>query len=226
MSFQGSLSNSLSSYPAVKRIWYYADRSPDLASLLKFLNETASTVEGLHDPSLVDYAFSYTFTFSRSGATFSERGKTAAQDIRDGNEQDKIRQFSEAVLKLGKDPDLLPELTRHGITAIWGVLVNDNCKQQQQSGKSLSSSSVQSRSYLMLRNDSPCPDFLSCTLAISGWTSQTISPTARRIETTVSSIRRSIHPGLFPSPSATSVLAGNAHPQPKQKFRAAEPGAT
>jgi hypothetical protein len=121
----------------VKRIWYYADRSPDLPSLLKFLNETAETVGGLHDPSLVDYAFSYTFTFSRSGATFSERGKAAAQDIRDGNEPDKIRQFSEAVLKLRKKPDLLSELTHHGLTAICGVLVSDDCKQQQQLSKSL-----------------------------------------------------------------------------------------
>jgi hypothetical protein len=129
--------NSLSSYPAVKRIWYYADRSPDLASLLTFLNETAAMTSDLRDPSLVDYAYSYTFTFSRSGATFSERGKAAAQDIRDGNEPEKVRRFSEAVLKLRKDPDLLPELTHQGLAAICGVLARDDCKQRQYSDKSL-----------------------------------------------------------------------------------------
>jgi len=124
--------NTIASYPAVKRLWYYADRSPDVPSLVNFVNEIASTVSELHDPTLVDYAFSYTFTFSRAAATFSERGQAIALDIRDGNEPEKIKRFSEAILRLRKEPDLLSELTRTGLAAICPVLLRDDCKVPQQ----------------------------------------------------------------------------------------------
>src|ERR1700682_3888985 len=129
--------NGIFDSPAGKRIWYYADRSSDIASLVGFVNETASTVSRLKDPSLVDYALSNTFVFSRATSTFSERGKANAQDIRDGNAPEKVRRFSEEILKLRKAPDLLSELTHAGLTAICGVLLRDDCKEQQQSERSL-----------------------------------------------------------------------------------------
>ncbi len=129
--------NSIFSSPAVKRLWYYADRSPDIPSLINFVNEMASAVSELKDPNLVDYALSNVFTFSRSNSSFSDRGKAAAQDIRDGNEPEKVRRFSEAILSLRQDPNLLSELTSAGLAAICGVLVRDDCKEQQRSDNSL-----------------------------------------------------------------------------------------
>jgi Zn-dependent M16 (insulinase) family peptidase len=129
--------NAIYASPASKRIWYYADRSPDIPSLLGFVNEMASSASELTDSTLVDYAFSNTFTFSRGALTFTERGKVAAQDIRDGNEPEKVRRFSEAILKLRKEPNLLSELTRDGLPAICGVLLMNECKEQHQTERSL-----------------------------------------------------------------------------------------
>ena len=70
-------------------------------------------------------------------SSFSERGKAAAQDIRDGLEPEKVRRFSEAILSLTRDPNLLSELTQAGLKAICGVLLRDDCKEQQQSENSL-----------------------------------------------------------------------------------------
>ena len=129
--------NSIYSSPAVKRIWYYADRSPDVPSLISFVNEMAPTVSELRDPGFVDYSFSNAFASFRAMSSFSERGKAAAQDIRDGLEPAKVRRFSEAILSLRRDPNLLSELTQAGLKAICGVLLRDDCKEQQQSENSL-----------------------------------------------------------------------------------------
>jgi hypothetical protein len=125
--------NTIGSNPAISRIWYYADRSPDVTSLVKFVNETASGATDFHDPSVVDYTLSYRFSFfSRAGLPFSERGKTIAQDIRDGNTPEKVKKFSEAILALRKDSNLFPELTYSGLSAACAVLLRDDCRKQQQ----------------------------------------------------------------------------------------------
>jgi hypothetical protein len=129
--------NGIFNDPGGKRIWYYADRSPDIASLITFVNEMASTALGSSDLSVVDYALSNTFTFSMARSTFSQRGKAAAQDIRDGKEPEKIHRFSEELLKLRKEPDLPPKLTNTGFAAICGVLLREDCNKQHQSERSL-----------------------------------------------------------------------------------------
>jgi Zn-dependent M16 (insulinase) family peptidase len=123
--------------PAFGLTWYYAYRSPDIASLIRLVNSTVSGASALDDSSIVDHALSQTFSFSRSAATFSERGKAAAQDIRDGNEPEKIRRFSEAILKLRQEPDLLEELARAAPVSIGGVLLDEKYVEQQRSGRSL-----------------------------------------------------------------------------------------
>lgn len=129
--------NSIYSNPAVERIWYYADRSPDVPSLINFVNEIAPAVSGLRDPAFVDYAYSNSFASFRAMSSFSERGKAAAQDIRDGLEPENVRRFSEAILSLRKDPNLLSELTEAGFKAICGVLLLDDCSEQHRSENSL-----------------------------------------------------------------------------------------
>jgi hypothetical protein len=123
--------NGIFDSPALKRTWYYADRSPDIAALLGFVNGIASTVTGLKDPDLIDYALSNTFTFSRTSLSFSERGKAGAQDIRDGNESKTVHRFAMGLLELRKEPGLLSEVTHSGLAAICGVLFRSDCRDSQ-----------------------------------------------------------------------------------------------
>jgi Zn-dependent M16 (insulinase) family peptidase len=118
-----------------QRTYYYADRSPDIPSLVRLVNQMASQILESNDPRLIDYALSNSF-FYREMFSFSERGKAAAQDIRDGNEPEKVRRFYEEILKLRKDRNLLPDLVRNGVAAICGVLVRDDCQDQQRALRS------------------------------------------------------------------------------------------
>src|SRR5262249_16838743 len=79
-------SNGIACDPSQELIIYFAQRSPDIASLMQLANSTAVTISQLNDSSLIDYSLQRSFPVSRSMATFSERGAELAQDIRDGNE--------------------------------------------------------------------------------------------------------------------------------------------
>ncbi len=129
--------NGIESDPHWKVIWYSANRVPNIAALLKLVNSTASTATELQDSSLIDHTLSKTLSFSRASATFSDRGKALAQDLRDGNDPAMIRRFSEAILQLSKEPGLSAELTSAAIPSICGVLLRDDCKVEQQAGNSL-----------------------------------------------------------------------------------------
>jgi hypothetical protein len=129
--------NNLGSDPALKLMWYHADKSPDIPSLIRLVNSIASGAPELRDPSLVDYVLALMFSFSREMSTTSERGKEMAHDLRDGNEPEKNRQYSQAILRLRHDPDLLRALTDAGLTSICGVLLRDDCKREQEAEHSL-----------------------------------------------------------------------------------------
>jgi len=130
-------SNGIGQYPAAKLIWYYAERSPDLPSLIKLVNSMASGTQELQDPRIVDYAMSGAFSFSRLTNSASARGRAMAHDLRDGNEPEKIRQFSEAILKLRQDHNLLRDLKDVTLTSICGVLLRDDCRKEQEAGESV-----------------------------------------------------------------------------------------
>src|SRR5258708_593139 len=129
--------NSIASSPAGKMIWYYANKSPDIPSLIKLVNSIASGTQDLKDPSLVDYAMSQTFSFPRSIFNPSTRRKTMAHDLRDGNEPEKVRRFSEALVKLRQEPHLFQGLKDAALTSICGVLVKNDCGKEQKAGQSL-----------------------------------------------------------------------------------------
>jgi Zn-dependent M16 (insulinase) family peptidase len=129
--------NGIRTDPALRLMYYYADRSPDIPSLLELVKSVARKTPDLHDPFLIDYALRQTFSLPRSMLTFSQRGKALAQDIRDHNEPATIRHFSEAILKLRSDPDLLTELTAVGIVSIAPVLVGQEFVERQRSAKSI-----------------------------------------------------------------------------------------
>jgi len=60
-----------------------------------------------------------------------------ARDLRDGNEPEKVRQLSEAILKLRQEPDLLHQLTSAGVSSICGILIRDDCKKEQEAQNSM-----------------------------------------------------------------------------------------
>jgi Zn-dependent M16 (insulinase) family peptidase len=127
----------LTSDPGSRLIWYYADRSPDIPSLVALANATAAKTSGLQDQHAVDYVLRQSFPFPRTALTFSERAKALAQDIRDGNTPEKIHRFSEAILRLRQHPNLFSELTQAGFVSICRVLLNEQCSEQQRAARSL-----------------------------------------------------------------------------------------
>lgn len=129
--------NYILSNPALKLMWYHADKISDIPSLIGFVNSVASTATQLQDPRLVDYVLSMTFSFSRSMLSFSDRGKALADDLRDHNEPDKIRRFSESILRLREESELSSILKRDALTSICGVLLRNDCQNEQRASNSL-----------------------------------------------------------------------------------------
>lgn len=130
-------SNSIRSDPSAKLLSYYADRIPDIASLVELVNSFAGVIPSLRDPSLFDYVLQRSFPFPRSMATFADRGKNLAQDIYDGNEPAKIRRFSESILKLKDYPHLFSEVRKSGLPSIGPVLLKAEFRDLQQSDRSI-----------------------------------------------------------------------------------------
>lgn len=116
---------------------YYADRVPDIASLVQFVNSVAASIPSLNDASLIDYTLQKAFPFQRSMSSFGDRGKSLAHDIYDGNEPAKIRRFSETILKLKDDPSLMSEVTRSGLPSIGPVLLEPEFGNVQRSQRSI-----------------------------------------------------------------------------------------
>ena len=127
----------ITSDPSLKLLWYYGERSSDVPSLIGLVNSIAEQIPSFHDESLIDYALQQTFSVPRSMSTLTERGRGLARDIRDGNEPEKVRRFSQSVLKLRKDPDLLSELTRVGLDSISPLLIKEEFRSQQHKARSL-----------------------------------------------------------------------------------------
>jgi hypothetical protein len=125
-------SNSVRSDTRYRLLSYYAERVPDIASLVELVNSFAASVPGLHDPLLLDYALQKCFPFPRSMRTFTERGRLLAQDMYDGNDPATIRRFSQAILRLRNEPRLLEEILRSGVSSISPVLLNTEFKAAQQ----------------------------------------------------------------------------------------------
>lgn len=124
--------NGVASFPDNRLLEYSADRSPDLAALVKFVLSEAKNVSNVDEHGLVDYAFSRIFSFSREMMSSSQRGRALARDLRDGITPEKMRSFSESMLRLRSDPQLLGELRRVGFNSICGVLPTRECAVQHQ----------------------------------------------------------------------------------------------
>ncbi len=144
----------------LKILWFYANRTPDIPALMNLVNSVAAHLPDLKDPFLVDYVLRQTFPIPRSMATFSQRGRAMALDIRDGNPPEKIRRFSEEMLKLRQEPNLLPELVRKGLASIGAVLLDEKYKDQQKAAKSLFFFAGPERILLDIEHRLPIPKLL------------------------------------------------------------------
>jgi Zn-dependent M16 (insulinase) family peptidase len=129
--------SSVSSDPSLRLLRFYAGRSPDLGSLIDLVNSIVTTIPQLQDDALIDYALQGTFSPPRSMLTFTERGMAIAKDIRDGNDPKQVRRFSEAILKLRSEPNLLSKLTKTALDSMCPVLLRKECTQQQREARSL-----------------------------------------------------------------------------------------
>jgi hypothetical protein len=129
--------SSISSDSSLRLLRYFASRSPDVGSLIELVNSIVTTIPQFQDDSLIDYALEGTFSPPRSMLTFTERGKAIAKDIRDGNDPAQVRRFSQAILHLRGEPNLLSELTKAALDSMCPVLVRKECAQQQREARSL-----------------------------------------------------------------------------------------
>ncbi len=127
----------LTSNPAFKLLWDYADRSPDIPAVISLLNRVAQDASHLQDPFIVDYALRATFAIPRSVYPPSTRGIALAQDLRDGNDPEKVRRFSEAILKLRHEPNLFSELAKMAVSSICGILLEPTCSEQHRHSQSI-----------------------------------------------------------------------------------------
>jgi hypothetical protein len=129
--------SSISSDPGSRLLRYYALRTSDIPTLIQLVNSVAGSIPHLQDDFVIDYVLQKTFSPPRSMMTFSERGRGIARDIWDGNDPAQVRRFSEAVLKLRSEPNLLQELIDAGKSAICPVLLMKECAQQQHRARSV-----------------------------------------------------------------------------------------
>jgi hypothetical protein len=90
-------------------ILYYADRCPSVRATLAFVRGMAQKVSQL-TPSSVDYALAQTFAFSRTALSPSARAEAMAIDVREGLTPELMQRFSEKLLRLRHDPQLLEQL--------------------------------------------------------------------------------------------------------------------
>jgi hypothetical protein len=129
--------SSISSDPGARLLRYYALRTSDIPTLVRLANSVVSAIPQLQDDFLIDYALQKTFSPPRSMMTFSERGRGIAKDIWDGNDPAKVRRFSEAILKLRSESNLLRELTDAAKGVTCPVLVVKGCEEEQHRARSL-----------------------------------------------------------------------------------------
>jgi Zn-dependent M16 (insulinase) family peptidase len=101
-------SNGFRGSPAVGRIGYYAERTPELPQTLRFVIEELKKAP--HDPNLVEYAIAQAFLGFRSASEYEVRGEAMAADLADGLTPEIVSRFRRAILELRRKPNLADEL--------------------------------------------------------------------------------------------------------------------
>jgi Zn-dependent M16 (insulinase) family peptidase len=102
--------NGLDVRPREGTVLYYADRCPSVRATLAFVRHLAQDVSWLSEKSYIDYALAQTFNFSRLGQTWAERADAMASDLAEGLTPERMLRFSQRVLQLRRDPELLERI--------------------------------------------------------------------------------------------------------------------
>lgn len=97
-------SNGLGSNEQAGSVSYYAERCPDLAQTMQFVIDQLEGAE--YDPSLETYAVAQTFSRSRSGGRYEDRGRGMAADLADGVTPEKVASFRQRILELSQQDSL------------------------------------------------------------------------------------------------------------------------
>jgi Zn-dependent M16 (insulinase) family peptidase len=113
-------SNGLGGSPALGRISYYAERTPELPQTLRFVIEELKKAKP--DPGLVEYAVAVAFSQFRSASGYESRGESMANDIADGTPPEAVRRFRQGLLDLRKSPNLSDELFKRMNTVYARIL--------------------------------------------------------------------------------------------------------
>ncbi len=113
-------SNGLRSNEMNGRIYYYAERCPDLAQTMSFV--VSELKKAPNDPSLADYAVSQAYALNRSGDTYEQRGESMASDLVDGLTPDKVRQFRTTIGELRKDPNFYDKIQSR-MESVYGLVL-------------------------------------------------------------------------------------------------------
>jgi Zn-dependent M16 (insulinase) family peptidase len=102
------------------RASYYAERCPDISETMKFVVNELKTAQPT--PDLTDYAIAQVFGSSRSPDRYESRGEAMAADLADGYTPEVVRRYSEKVLQLRKQPNLLDEL-KNRMENVYGTVL-------------------------------------------------------------------------------------------------------
>jgi Zn-dependent M16 (insulinase) family peptidase len=113
-------SNGLGGSPALGRVSYYAERTPELPQTLRFVIDELKKAKP--DPGLVEYAIAVAFSQFRSASGYESRGESMANDIADGTPPDAVRKFRQGLLDLRKSPNLSEELFKRMNTVYARIL--------------------------------------------------------------------------------------------------------
>jgi hypothetical protein len=90
------------------RLWYYAERSPDLAQTMDFVVKAVKA--GPKDSSLGDYAVAQAFLASRAADDYNYRGEAMAENIVDGVGPETVKRYRSGLLELRKAPGFYDSL--------------------------------------------------------------------------------------------------------------------
>ena len=101
-------SNGFRGSPALGRMGYYAERTPELPQTLRFVIEELKKAP--RDPNLVEYAIAQAFLGFRSASEYEARGEAIAADLADGMTPEVVGRFRRAILELRRKPNLADEL--------------------------------------------------------------------------------------------------------------------
>jgi Zn-dependent M16 (insulinase) family peptidase len=113
-------SNGLGGSPALGRVSYYAERTPELPQTLRFVIDELKKAKP--DPGLVEYAIAVAFSQFRSASGYETRGEQMAADIADGTPPEAVRKFRQGLLDLRRTPNLSDELFKRMNTVYARIL--------------------------------------------------------------------------------------------------------